>query len=161
MFVSLGEIYSGVFTNSKKLWKKLLNAGKTTNDPFWRMPLNDGYIKSLKKSTVADLVNVGDRGGGSCIAAIFLKEFVCGLTSTAEDDENNEKGDTSNNNNSAEKFNVDKELGDADEEKKIRYAHIDMAGSMITSQDSGYDVKGMTGIELTLTIIIATSNLKT
>ncbi|CAG8443211.1 7211_t:CDS:10 [Diversispora eburnea] len=104
--VSLGEIYSGVFTNSKKLWKQLSNSGKITNDPFWRMPLNDGYIESLKKSIVADLGNDGERGGGASIAATFLKEF---------------------------------ELDDADEEKKIRYAHIDMAGSMLTSQDSGYN----------------------
>ncbi|RHZ63720.1 hypothetical protein Glove_328g18 [Diversispora epigaea] len=135
--VALGEIYSGVFTNSKKLWKQLSNAGKITNDPFWRMPLNDGYIESLKKSTVADLGNDGGRGGGASIAAIFLKEFVNGLTDVEEEEKKSES------NNSIEKLN--EELDDADEERKIRYAHIDMAGSMLTSQDSGYNVKGMTG----------------
>ncbi|RHZ45266.1 hypothetical protein Glove_682g36 [Diversispora epigaea] len=142
IFISLGEIYSAVFTNSKKLWKKLLNSGKITNDPFWRMPLNEGYIKSLKKSTVADLVNVGERGGGSCVAAIFLKEFVSGLTTTTEDNNNNEKEEEKG---EGRIISIDEELGDADKEKKIRYAHIDMAGAMTTSKDSGYDVKGMTG----------------
>ncbi|RIB09118.1 cytosol aminopeptidase [Gigaspora rosea] len=133
MVVSLGEIYSGVFTNSTKLWEQLLEAGKVANDPFWRMPLDDKYSEDIKKSTVADLVNVGQKGvGGSCVAAIFLKEFVSGLT---DDTDVSEKE-----NNSLRLFDVD----DADVDKKIRYAHLDIAGSMITYRDSGYNVKGMT-----------------
>ncbi|CAG8698018.1 4503_t:CDS:2 [Dentiscutata erythropus] len=133
MVVALGEIYSGVFTNSNKLWEQLLEAGKNANDPFWRMPLDDKYNEDIKKSIVADLVNVGQKGlGGSCVAAIFLKEFVCGLT---------DDSDVSEKENSSERlFDVD-----ADDDKKIRYAHIDIAGSMITYRDSGYNVKGMTG----------------
>ncbi|CAG8626604.1 944_t:CDS:2 [Acaulospora morrowiae] len=131
MYVALGEIYSGVFTNSNKLWEQLSQAGRTANDPFWRMPLDDSYSRALKKSTVADLVNVGDRGGGACTAAIFLKEFVSGLT---EDDMDE-----------SDEFEKPLNALDADDESKIRYAHIDMAGSMQTTQDSGYDVKGMTG----------------
>ncbi|CAG8483780.1 2524_t:CDS:2, partial [Racocetra fulgida] len=133
MVVALGEIYSGVFTNSNKLWEQLLEAGKIANDPFWRMPLNDKYSEDIKKSIVADLVNVGPKGsGGSCVAAIFLKEFVSGLTDDT---------DVSEKENGFEKLTD----VDADVNIKIRYAHIDIAGSMITSRDSGYHVKGMTG----------------
>ncbi|CAG8520255.1 5807_t:CDS:2, partial [Scutellospora calospora] len=133
MVIALGEFYSGVFTNSNRLWEQLLEAGKIANDPFWRMPLDSKYCEVLKKSIVADLVNVGQRGmGGSCVAAIFLKEFVDGLT----DDTNVNE----------EENNIEKLIdADADMDKKIRYAHIDIAGSMITSRDSGYHVKGMTG----------------
>ena len=39
------------------------------------MPLADN-LKELIKSQVADMKNVGARGGGSITAALFLKEFV-------------------------------------------------------------------------------------
>ena len=40
-----------------------------------RMPLAAEYTDQLK-STIADLKNIGERGGGSITAALFLKEFV-------------------------------------------------------------------------------------
>lgn len=77
MDVALGDVFAGVFTNSNKLWKNLEKAGKKTADPFWRMPLNDGYLKEMQESAVADLNNLGKgRSGGACSAASFLKEFV-------------------------------------------------------------------------------------
>ncbi|CAG8648126.1 2709_t:CDS:2, partial [Funneliformis mosseae] len=79
--VALGnDHYSGVFTNSNILWKQLVDAGNIANDPFWRMPLDDFYKKAMTKSDVADYINSGDRYGGACTAAIFLKEFVYGLS---------------------------------------------------------------------------------
>ena len=39
------------------------------------MPLAQEYMDQCK-SPIADLKNVGDRGGGSITAALFLKEFV-------------------------------------------------------------------------------------
>ncbi|KAI7902628.1 cytosol aminopeptidase family, catalytic domain-containing protein [Cokeromyces recurvatus] len=75
--VALGDVYAGVFTNSDKLWHSLEKAGRATADPFWRMPLSDGYLKEMQESTVADLNNLGKgRSGGACSAAAFLKEFV-------------------------------------------------------------------------------------
>lgn len=82
MDVALGQTFAGVFTNSDELWSKLETAGKTTADPFWRMPLHDDYLKGMKESLVADLVNSASRSGGSCSAAAFLKEFVSGLPET-------------------------------------------------------------------------------
>src|SRR6266545_307149 len=78
MSIALGEVYSGVFTNSDVLWKQLSTSGKKANDKFWRMPFEDAYQKGLIKSNVADLVNSGDRYGASSVAASFLKEFVNG-----------------------------------------------------------------------------------
>lgn len=73
--VALGNVYSGVFTNDNSLWKSLKHAGRKANDPFWRMPLNEEYHK-LITSNVADLKNSGGRSGGSCTAALFVKQFV-------------------------------------------------------------------------------------
>ncbi|ORX42445.1 hypothetical protein BCR36DRAFT_362396 [Piromyces finnis] len=73
--VALGNVYSGAFTNDNSLWKSLKHAGKRANDPFWRMPLSEEYHK-LIKSNVADIVNTGGRSGGSCTAALFVKQFV-------------------------------------------------------------------------------------
>jgi leucyl aminopeptidase len=39
------------------------------------MPLESSY-KELIKSSIADLKNVGSKGGGSITAALFLEEFV-------------------------------------------------------------------------------------
>uniref|UniRef100_A0A1D1ZLX9 Cytosol aminopeptidase n=1 Tax=Anthurium amnicola TaxID=1678845 RepID=A0A1D1ZLX9_9ARAE len=146
MVVALGtDKYSGVFSNSDKLWEDLLEAGKLTNDQFWRMPLDDFYKKAMTKSDVADYINASSsKYGGACTAAIFLKEFVYGLSDegtvgkniTSADKEKKEKED-----NVIENI-IDK---DADEVNKIRYAHIDMAGVMDTGEDSGYNVKGATG----------------
>ncbi|KAI9315852.1 cytosol aminopeptidase family, catalytic domain-containing protein [Dichotomocladium elegans] len=80
MDVALGNVFAGVFTNSDMMWQRLEEAGKRAADPFWRMPLHDGYLKEMKESAVADLNNLGKgRSGGACSAAAFLKEFVAGV----------------------------------------------------------------------------------
>ncbi|KAI8140062.1 cytosol aminopeptidase family, catalytic domain-containing protein [Fennellomyces sp. T-0311] len=76
MDVALGQAFAGVFTNSEDMWSRLNAAGQMTSDPFWRMPLHDDYLKGMKESLVADLVNSGGRSGGSCAAAAFLQEFL-------------------------------------------------------------------------------------
>ncbi|RIA97471.1 cytosol aminopeptidase family, catalytic domain-containing protein [Glomus cerebriforme] len=144
MVVALGtDKYSGVFTNSDKLWEELLEAGKITNDPFWRMPLDDFYKKHMTKSDVADYINVGPKYGGACTAAIFLKEFVYGLSDEGTVGKNITTIDKEKEKDNAIEENIIEK--DADEVNKIRYAHIDMAGVMDTSDDSNYDVKGATG----------------
>lgn len=42
---------------------------------MWPLPLLDEY-KDLLKSDVADLNNVGPRGGGALTAGLFLREFA-------------------------------------------------------------------------------------
>lgn len=42
---------------------------------MWELPLWDEYFEQLK-SDVADMRNIGGRGGGTITAALFLKQFI-------------------------------------------------------------------------------------
>jgi len=76
MHVALGNACAGVFTNSDELFKKLHEAGVETGDRVWRMPLFKTFGAKLKTDS-ADLNNIAlGAGGGSAIAAAFLKEFT-------------------------------------------------------------------------------------
>jgi leucyl aminopeptidase len=75
MIVALGSEYGGVFANDDKLADQLLAAGTATGDKLWRFPLGDAYNK-LIDSPIADMKNVGPRGGGSITAAQFIQRFV-------------------------------------------------------------------------------------
>ncbi|THH21850.1 hypothetical protein EUX98_g8266 [Antrodiella citrinella] len=78
MDIALGEIFTGVFTNSDDLWTTLHAAGEREHDRFWRMPLSDDYAPQIERSN-ADLCNTGGRPAGACTAALFLKSFVSGV----------------------------------------------------------------------------------
>ena len=74
--IALGENqYAGMFSNSDKLCDMLSEAGETTNEKVWRLPLTDEYDK-LIDSKIADVKNIGARGAGSITAAQFLQRFV-------------------------------------------------------------------------------------
>ncbi len=73
--VALGHHASGLFSNNDKLAKELRDAGETTGDRVWQMPLWDDYTAQLK-SNFADLANIGGGGGGAVTAACFLKQFA-------------------------------------------------------------------------------------
>ena len=75
MIVSLGNEYGGLFSNDDDLAGQLLAAGTASGDQLWRFPLADAYDK-LIDSPIADMKNVGPRGGGSITAAQFIKRFV-------------------------------------------------------------------------------------
>ncbi len=75
IIISLGDHYSGLFSNDDDLADKLLDAGKAVSEPLWRMPLDEPYDKQIK-SDIADMKNVGGREGGAITAAMFLKRFV-------------------------------------------------------------------------------------
>jgi cytosol aminopeptidase len=79
MDVALGNCYAGVFSNSDALWHALEEGGKDAGDPLWRMPLDPRYREQMK-SRVADICNIGGRGGGACTAAIFLAQFLAEKT---------------------------------------------------------------------------------
>ncbi|KAG8832721.1 hypothetical protein FRC17_000817 [Serendipita sp. 399] len=72
MQIALGEVFTGVFSTTDKLWNKLHAAGEAEYDRFWRMPLDEDFGPQIYKG-MADLVNTGGRPGGSCTAALFLK----------------------------------------------------------------------------------------
>ena len=75
MIVALGNEYGGLFSNDDGLAEQLLKAGKASGDQLWRFPLADAYDR-LIYSPIADMKNVGPRGGGSITAAQFLQRFV-------------------------------------------------------------------------------------
>jgi leucyl aminopeptidase len=66
---------AGLFTTDETLRDKLLEAGKTTHERLWQLPLWDDYRDAIK-SDVADMKNSGGQGGGVATSAIFLKEFT-------------------------------------------------------------------------------------
>jgi leucyl aminopeptidase len=73
--VALGPLCSGLFANDQGLAARLLAAAETAGERVWQLPLIDEYREHLK-SDVADLNNVGPRGGGAITAGLFLKEFA-------------------------------------------------------------------------------------
>lgn len=76
MLVALGTTYTGIWSTTDQAWEDLNNAAKRSHELVWRMPFNKAFAKNITKSEVADLKNTDLSGlGGSCSAAMFLKEF--------------------------------------------------------------------------------------
>ncbi len=73
--IALGEEIAGLWSASDNLSEALLEAGRSSGEAFWRMPLQASYKKGLK-SPVADMKNTGPRPGGAITAALFLQDFV-------------------------------------------------------------------------------------
>ncbi|GJJ14825.1 hypothetical protein Clacol_009093 [Clathrus columnatus] len=112
VMVTLSDVFSGVFTNSDDLWNELNTAGEAEFDRMWRLPLDEEFGPQIRSSN-ADLCNTGGTWGGSCTAALFLKEFVDGADSSNAD--------------------------------AIRWAHIDIGGTMEALRAGPYTPAGMTG----------------
>jgi len=75
IIISLAHEYAGLFSNSDELSEKLLVSAKTSGDALWRFPIGKAYDKMIN-SPIADMKNVGARGGGSITAAQFLHRFI-------------------------------------------------------------------------------------
>lgn len=73
--IALGPLCSGVMWNNKPLADRILAAAEAAGEKMWPLPLIEEYKEGLK-SDVADLNNVGPRGGGALTAGLFLKEFA-------------------------------------------------------------------------------------
>ncbi|TDL15589.1 Zn-dependent exopeptidase [Rickenella mellea] len=116
MVIALGEHFSGVSSTSDTFWEELHAAGEHEYDRFWRMPLDDESDRRFihRMRTCVMYVHTGGRPGGSCTAALFLKALVDGI-----------------------------EAMDG-EEPSVRWAHIDIAGSMEAINNGPYQAKGMT-----------------
>ncbi len=79
IIVSLGSVYSGLFSPDDELAAELLAAAHNAADRAWRMPVDDEYQDQLK-SNFADMANIGLRGqAGSVVAACFLARFTKGM----------------------------------------------------------------------------------
>jgi leucyl aminopeptidase len=73
--VALGQFAIGMFGTDVKLKDAVRKAGLRAGERVWEMPLWDEYFEQLK-SDVADMRNIGGRGGGMITAALFLSKFV-------------------------------------------------------------------------------------
>lgn len=76
--LGLGKQYAALYSRDKKLVKALKDAGESSGDRVWHMPLIDDYKIALE-SDIADLnhtADKGDFGAGSVTAALFLEAFA-------------------------------------------------------------------------------------
>jgi leucyl aminopeptidase len=73
--VALGQFAIGMFGTDAKLKDNVRKAGLKAGERVWEMPLWEEYFEQLK-SDVADMRNIGGRGGGMITAALFLSKFV-------------------------------------------------------------------------------------
>ena len=76
--IALGGVRSGLFSNDEELANALINAGESSLDLCWRLPLDEEYGEGLK-TNFADLANVAGRAGGAVTAAKFLQRFATGM----------------------------------------------------------------------------------
>ena len=80
--LGLGRRHAGLYGTDERAVTALERAGASSGELVWRMPLVEDYRPALD-SPVADLRNVPTAdagvGGGSIVAALFLREFTAGL----------------------------------------------------------------------------------
>ena len=76
MVGALGNLFTGFFTKNQNLKKKIKEAGQTSGERLWHMPLVKEHKEDMK-SEIADIANIsGGWGAGSSTAAAFLEFFV-------------------------------------------------------------------------------------
>jgi len=73
--VALGQFAIGMFGTDARLKDAVRRAGLRAGERVWEMPLWEEYFEQLR-SEVADIRNIGGRGGGMITAALFLSKFV-------------------------------------------------------------------------------------
>ncbi|HEX5530400.1 MAG TPA: leucyl aminopeptidase [Methylomirabilota bacterium] len=77
--IALGQGISGVMASDDGLCARLLAAADAAGERMWRLPLHDEYKEGLK-SDIADLNNISSqRGAGSIVAGLFMREFTSGV----------------------------------------------------------------------------------
>jgi leucyl aminopeptidase len=73
--VALGQFAIGMFGTDDKLKAQVQKSGQKSGERVWEMPLWEEYFEQLR-SDVADMRNIGGRGGGMITAALFLSKFA-------------------------------------------------------------------------------------
>lgn len=73
--VALGHFASGIMGNDENLIEKILKSSEKSGEAFWKLPIWDAHMESLK-SDIADFKNTGSRYAGASVAGAFLKNFV-------------------------------------------------------------------------------------
>lgn len=74
---ALGTAVAGLLCNDDQLAAELLEAGESSGDRMWRLPLVEDYREQLD-TPHADLRNIGGENAGAITAALFLREFLPG-----------------------------------------------------------------------------------
>lgn len=78
--IALGDGVNAIMGTDQKLVERLIQAGGSTGEHIWQLPLVEEY-RDLLKSPLADLKNItGIRWGGTITAGLFLREFVGGAS---------------------------------------------------------------------------------
>lgn len=75
VIVALGHQTAGLMGNDQALVDEILQAGDTSLDAAWQLPLKDTYKDQLK-SRYADLANIGGPTAGTITAGAFLSCFT-------------------------------------------------------------------------------------
>jgi leucyl aminopeptidase len=73
--VALGKHPCGLLSNNEVLAQDLLEAGESSGDRAWQLPLWEDYQDQLK-SNFADIANIGGPQAGTITAACFLSRFT-------------------------------------------------------------------------------------
>lgn len=73
--VALGKVSSAIMSNDAELADKLYDAGQSTGDLAWELPLWDEYQSQLD-SNFADMANIGGSPAGAITAGCFLSRFA-------------------------------------------------------------------------------------
>lgn len=75
VIVALGHVASGIMATDQALAGALVEAGRSSGDRGWQLPLWDDY-RELVKGEVGDLKNLAGPAAGSITAGAFLAAFA-------------------------------------------------------------------------------------
>ena len=75
--IALGHEAAGLMSNDDKLAEKIREAGESSGERVWPLPLWEEYDEQIK-SDVADIKNVGGRPAGTITGGCFLARFAKG-----------------------------------------------------------------------------------
>ena len=75
VIIALGSHATGMMATEQALADRIREAGETSGERVWQLPLWDEY-REMVKSEIADLKNLAGRPAGSITAGAFLAAFV-------------------------------------------------------------------------------------
>jgi leucyl aminopeptidase len=79
IITALGNTHAGLMASDDDWARQVQDAGTSTGELVWRLPLHPDYAKALESET-ADVMNVNEaRKAGSIVAAEFLQRFTGGV----------------------------------------------------------------------------------